>query len=82
MITTGCYAREIATGGLVFVPITEVAGCGVNARRTDGTAACFGVAELAPVTEDENIAAAMEWSIATGQFTLIADGAGLDDLVG
>jgi hypothetical protein len=81
-ITTGRYARVILTGEAAFVTDFKWTPGIAQIRRMDGTKHWVTPTALAPVTDDENIAAAYEWMIATGQAAVITGGADLDALLG
>ena len=81
-ITTGRYARVILTGEAAFVTGFKWTQGIAQIRRMDGTAHWVAPTALAPVTDDENLAAAVEWGTRTGQLTLITSGADLDALLG
>jgi hypothetical protein len=87
MIEPGRYTRKTATGGqaddeYVFVLVNdEIAGC-VQVRRMNGTVRWVLPERLAEITDDENLAAAVEWGIATGQLILVTGRRAAADLFG
>ena len=82
-VTAGRYATEITTGEHVFVTQEAPEFTAIRmVRRMDGTLTLIDPGKLAPVTDDENMAAAVEWGTRTGQLIVIDDSTDLDALLG
>lgn len=88
-ITTGRYARYIDDGEAVFVIREDTADFAsglivpvLEISRPGGGIQWVTPGQLAPVTDDENLAAAMERTVELGQAFAITSGADLDALLG
>jgi hypothetical protein len=80
VVAAGHYARNTVTGRNVFVLENSPEHGTVKVRHLDGTE-CWGYPyAFVSLTEDEELAAALDWSIAAGIVIEITDAAQLDKL--